>query len=502
MKEECLIHMDNIEKKFAGVYALKGVSLKIAAGEVRCLAGENGCGKSTLIKVLSGVYQPDGGKIFINGFEYPDLHPIEAIKNGIQVIYQDFSLFPNLSVAENITYSLRIDKGSPWINYKEMKQQAQKGLDQIGVYLNLDSPVSELSVADKQLVAIARSLTAEHPRLIIMDEPTTALTHYEITRLLSVISTLKSKKIAIIFVSHKLRELMEVSDTITIMRNGTVVAEGPITEFNEEKISYHMTGKNIVSEKYKGTSGGETLLKVKNLSYRNRFQDISFELKKGDIIGITGLLGCGRSEIAECLFGILPPDRGEVILNGKKADLRTILGARAAGIGYVPEDRLTEGLFLSKPILNNIIISIYDKLANVLGKINFREGRSKASAKIKELKLNTENLDMPVQNLSGGNQQRVVIAKWLVSDISLLVLNGPTVGVDVGSKFEIHSKLKEIAAQGIPIIIISDDVPELLENCNRILMIYKGRLVSEFSPENETVDSLSAALLKEYDNAV
>lgn len=495
-----IVQLDNIEKKFAGVYALKGVSFSMGEGQVSCLAGENGCGKSTLIKIISGFYRPDAGRILLNGYEYPNLHPYEAIVNGIQVIYQDFSLFPNLSVAENIAFNRYVYEKRKFIDHKEVSLIAEEGLARVGVHIKLDTPVGELSVADKQLVAISRALVTENSKLIIMDEPTTALTHHEISRLLKVILSLKEQKISTIFVSHKLRELLDISDNLMIMRNGEKVAEGPIREFNEQKISFFMTGREIKNEQYlPPRAESEPILTVDKLTCAPHFEDISFQLNKRDILGITGLLGCGRNEIAKALYGLMPVQKGTIKLYGKEIKSNSIKEARKAGIGYVPEDRLTEGLFLPQSILNNTIVSIYDRLANRFGVLNFKKAIQITSKKNEELKLNTADVQMPVQNLSGGNQQRVVIAKWLVSpDIKLMIFNGPSVGVDVGSKFEIHRKIQEIAAQGIGVIIISDDISELLQNCNRILMIRKGRLVDELTTANETADSLADALSKEY----
>ena len=475
-----IVFLESIEKKFSGIYALKSVTFSVKQGEVRCLVGENGCGKSTLIKIISGFYKPDSGKIYLNGYEYIDLMPIESIKNGIQVIYQDFSLFPNLTVAENISYSYMVSKQNRFFNIKESKEIAKNGLQKINVDIDLSAVLGNLSVADKQLVAIARSLVSENTKLLILDEPTTALTHNEIERLLEVIKILKSNGVSIIFVSHKLRELTTVSDTITILRNGEVVANGLISEFDENKIAYYMTGREIKGEKYfVENNNSKTILEIKSMSLKDKYSDISFSVKEGEILGITGLLGSGRSEIGQSLYGMLPY-------------------ARKYAISYVPEDRLTEGLFLKQSILNNIIVSIYKQLSNIFGVINFKKANKLSLDTTKDLKLNTTDLNMHVQNLSGGNQQKVVIAKWLVSNTKLIILNGPTVGVDVGAKFEIHLKLKEIARNGIGVIVISDDISELIENCNRILIISKGKLVKEVESKNETVDSLLNLILKDY----
>ena len=456
-----IVFLKNIEKKFSGVYALKGVTFSVKQGEVRCLVGENGCGKSTLIKIISGFHKPDSGKIYLNGYEYIDLMPIEAIKNGIQVIYQDFSLFPNLTVAENISYSYMVSKQNRFFNINESKEIAKNGLQKINVDIDLSVVLGNLSVADKQLVAIARSLVSENTKLLILDEPTTALTHNEIERLLEVIKILKINGVSIIFVSHKLRELTTVSDTITILRNGEVVANGLISEFDENKIAYYMTGREIKGEKYfVENDNSKTILEIKSMSLKDKYKDISFSVKEGEILGITGLLGSGRSEIGQSLYGMLPYDKGTIIFNGEEIKIRSILDARKYAISYVPEDRLTEGLFLKQSILNNIIVSIYKQLSNIFGIINFNKANKLSLDTTKDLKLNTTDLDMYVQNLSGGNQQKVVIAKWIVSNTKLIILNGPTVGVDVGAKFEIHLKLKEIAKSGIGVIVISRMIKE------------------------------------------
>lgn len=498
--KDSIVYLDNVEKKFAGVYAIKGVTFSVKPGEVRCLAGENGCGKSTLIKIISGFYKPDGGKVYLNGYEYYDLMPLEAIKNGIQVIYQDFSLFQNLTVAENISYSYMVSEKRKFFNYKESLRIAESGLDKIKVNIDLNATLSDLTVADKQLIAIARSLVSENTKLLVLDEPTTALTHNEVERLLDVIRILKKDGVSIIFVSHKLMELTSVSDSITILRNGEVVANGDMADFDESKITYYMTGRKFSGEKYvvNNLEAAKTILEVQSMSLKNKYTDISFSLKEGEVLGITGLLGSGRSEISQSLYGMLPYDSGKIIFHGKEISIRNILDARKHGISYVPEDRLTEGLFLRQPIISNIIVSIYKELSNILGVIDFKKANEVSLNKTKELKLNTTNLDMFVQNLSGGNQQKVVIAKWLVSDTKLIILNGPTVGVDIGAKYEIHLKLKEIAKNNIGVIIISDDVSELIENCNRILIINKGRLVKEVKSEDQTVESLSNLILSDY----
>ena len=490
-----VVYLENIDKRFGGVHALKNLTLTIEEGKVHCLAGENGCGKSTLIKTISGVHTPDMGRIFLNSEEYHKLHPKQSIAAGIQVIYQDFSLFQNLSVAENIAMNKLIKDNKRILSRNQYRRIAEEALKKIGVDLDMDALVESLSVADKQLVAIARALTAEKSRLIIMDEPTSALTHQEIQRLLEIIQLLKKQNIAILFVSHKLKELMEVSDKFIVMRNGEIVQEGPVSDFDERKISALMLGRDIVtSRKEKTTNNSEVVLDVRNISYKDKFRDISFNLKKGEVLGITGLLGCGRTEIVSSLFGVLPVTEGEILLKGEPVMIDNPNTARKYGIGYVPEDRLTEGLLLKQSIQNNSIVASLDSYSNRTGVLNFSAIRKVVSEKIRELKLNTTDIHVPVNTLSGGNQQRVVIAKWLCAEIDILILNGPSVGVDVGSKFEIHKKIQELRKAGTSVIIVSDDIPELVDNCDRIFLIHKGEMHREFDYDAISEESIMAEL--------
>ncbi|MBF9015821.1 MULTISPECIES: sugar ABC transporter ATP-binding protein [unclassified Oceanispirochaeta] len=490
-----VVYLENIDKRFGGVHALKNLTLHIEEGKVHCLAGENGCGKSTLIKTISGVHTPDMGKIFLNGEEHHKLTPMQSISAGIQVIYQDFSLFQNLSVAENIAMNKLVKNRRKFISEKDYKEIAREALDKIGVDLDLSELVENLSVADKQLVAIARALTSEKSHLIIMDEPTSALTHTEIQRLLDIIRLLKKQNIAILFVSHKLKELMEVCDQFIVMRNGQIVEEGPVENFDEKKISALMIGREIESSrKEKKEDSEEVILEVDGISYKDKFKDISFSLGKGEILGITGLLGCGRTEIVSSLFGVLPVDHGEIRVKGNPVKISNPSIAKKNGIGYVPEDRLTEGLLLQQSIQSNGIMASLENFSSRFGIINFDRVRSIVSEKIRELKLNTSDISVPVRTLSGGNQQRVVIAKWLCADIDILILNGPSVGVDVGSKFEIHKKIQELRKAGTSVIIVSDDIPELVDNCDRVLLIHKGELHKEYGYDSITEEVLMAGL--------
>lgn len=477
-----VIELKGIDKKFVGVHALAGVDLRVEAGEVRCLAGENGCGKSTLIKVVSGVYAPDSGSVRLNGREYPQLTPLDSMREGIQVIYQDFSLFPNLTVAENIAFTTLVDAGDRFCNRRKIARIAREGLDRIKADIDLRALVEELPVADRQQVAIARALL-NNARLVVMDEPTTALTQREIDNLFKIVRTLTAQKVSVLFVSHKLREILEICETITVMRNGAVVADGRVSDFDEAAITRAMTGRDIADAPFvhqPADSGAPPLLRVENLRSGNAINGVSFDVARGEILGVTGLLGSGRGELALSLFGLYPLDGGRITLDGCEVRLGSVEDAVAKGIGYIPEDRLTQGLFLNKSLADNISSTLLDVTKGWGGFLRTGELRATARDMLANLHVKIASIDAPASTLSGGNQQRVVIGKWLARQPKLLILNGPTVGVDVGSKQHIHQRLRELARTGIGVVVISDDLPEIAANCNRALLIHKGAVVREF----------------------
>ena len=480
MSNEFLV-VNKVSKTFAGVHALKNISLTIQRGEIHCLVGENGSGKSTLIKIISGFYQPDVGEIIVNGKSYSHLSPIEAIRLGIQIIYQDFSLFPNLTVAENLAMNDELERNVRLVNWKQVHRIARTAIDRLGVKLDLNADVEELSVADKQLVAISRAILHD-AKMIVMDEPTTALTQKEVEALFRIIKNLQQEGIAIVFVSHKLQEVADISERVTVIRNGKNVANGSIAEFDRAKLIFHMTGKELEETRYHYTPltpKPQSLFSVRQLSRRGSFEQISFDIFPGEIVGITGLLGSGRTELASALFGLKPADSGQIEVEGRPVAIRSVQDAIRCGIGYVPEDRLTEGLFLEQSIGRNIIIGIVNELANRFGILKNKAVNQEISHAIEYLRIKTPSPYLPVKSLSGGNQQRVVLAKWLTAKGKILILNGPTVGVDVGSKSEIHKTLHELARKQMGILMISDDIPELLQSCQRILLMHKGRIVDE-----------------------
>lgn len=485
---EYLLRAVEISKSFAGVKALQEVSLDIKPGEIHCLAGENGCGKSTLIKVISGVHPMDSGYIEFNGKKYTKITPKEAIAMGIQVIYQDFAIFPNLTVMENLAFNTELAAGHKLVNKKRMRKIAQEALSKINFNVELDRTVGSLTVAEKQMVAICRALMF-NAKLIIMDEPTTALTRKEVSALFEIIMKLKAQGIAILFVSHKLNEVFEISERFTIFRSGKLIHTGETSELETAMFSYYMTGRKFENKMFVPTYTDENnVLEVKNLSLHGCYKDISFNLRRGEILGITGLLDSGRTELALSLFGLRKATGGEIIKEGKKIVLSSPRDAIANGIGFVPEDRLSEGLFLPQPIADNIVISEIDKLSNGIGVLKRQKCKEEIDNWVKALSIKTPDPQNACTTLSGGNQQRIVLAKWLVCKPDILVLNGPTVGVDIGSKHDIHEILQNLANQGMAIIIISDDLPEVLQNCSNLLVMKGGRIVAQLSP-NETNES-------------
>lgn len=492
---DSLLRAVDIHKSFAGVHALKGVSLDIAPGEIHCLAGENGCGKSTLIKIISGVYQPDAGYIEFNGKKLEKITPLSAILLGIQVIYQDFSVFPNLTVMENLALNSELSDKRRLVNWQRMRKIAREAVAKINFQVDLDALVGTLSVAQKQMVAISRALMTG-ARLIIMDEPTTALTRKEVQALFKVILQLKAQGISILFVSHKLNEVFEISERFTIFRSGELVVSGNTHDLDHAKFSYYMTGREFTDEQFKAEKLGEKpLLEVRKLGLQGSFEDISFELHGGEILGITGLLDSGRSELALALFGIREADSGDILIKGEKVRIASPQDAISHGLGLVPEDRLSEGLFLPRSISDNLIIAEIDRLASRHKVIDRKKRESEISRLVKEFSIATPNPGNAAQTLSGGNQQRVVLGKWLACGLDVLVLNGPTVGVDIGSKHDIHAILQDLAREGMGIVIISDDLPEVIQNCSRVIVLKNGRIAQELSAAEATEQAILSQMM-------
>ena len=486
---DILLEIKEVSKHFGGVTALDKVGLTIRKGEIHCLVGENGCGKSTLIKIISGFYKPDGGTICFDGQEYSSLDIKQSIQLGIQVIYQDMSIFPNLTVAENIAMNYELYNRRKLVNWKNVETIAKQALAHIGIDIPLHESVGSLSIADKQLIAIARSILY-NSRLIIMDEPTSALTRREVDKLFKVIRQLQKEGISILFVSHKLDEVFEIADQFTVFRNGRLIVSKEAKNITNEQFVFYMTGRNIEEEYFTADHAdvSSSLFRVENLCLKNGFENISFEIHPGEILGITGLLGSGRTELAKTLFGMYTADSGRIFIEEKEVKIKSPMDALKLKVAYVPEDRLTEGLFLTQSIENNMIISNIDRLRKKKGTVDFQRGNEDSKYWVKSLGIKLHELKDGIQTLSGGNQQKVVLGKWLETSPKVLILNGPTVGVDIGAKYDIHNYLRKLAEdKTMAILLISDDINEILMNCNRILIIKSGRITGEY--KNTDLDS-------------
>lgn len=487
---EYLLQMTGIDKSFGGVHALDHVNFAVRPGKVMCLAGENGCGKSTLVKIISGVYTRDSGQVTFEGKTIEKITPAEATRLGIQVIYQDLSIFPNLTVMENLAINSEITANRKLVNRKRWEQTAKEALSKIGYDIDLHTKMGELSVADKQLVAICRALLF-NAKLIIMDEPTTALTKKEVDALFKTVRQLRDSGIAIMFISHKTEEIFEISDDVCIMRNGKNVYSGLTADLTKKDFTYYMTGREIEDDYFipKNISK-DPVLKVDHLTWKDKFKDVSFELRKGEILGITGLLGSGRTELALSLFGLGKVDSGTITLNGQQVRITSPIAAQKLRIGYVPEDRLTEGLCLRQPIADNIMLSSLKQLTRTLGTIRHDELFEKSNEWVKTFSIATDDAHKHASTLSGGNQQKIVLSKWLNNDLDVLILNGPTVGVDIGAKQDIHALVHDLANNGLAVIIISDDLAEVVVNCNRVIVMKDGSLVGEMEGDRITEENI------------
>lgn len=489
---EPFLRLKNVSKHYAGVTALAGVDFTVEQGEVHCLAGENGSGKSTMIKIISGIVAPDAGsEIEIEGQPVRHHHAIDAIDRGIQVIYQDLSLFPNLTVAENIALGQMVASHVKLVDWKELRRVAEAAMARINVRLPLDAVVSEISIADQQLVAICRALT-RGVKLLIMDEPTASLTKKEVDSLLSVVMDMKSKGIATLFVSHKLDEVLAIADRVSVIRDGQIVGVYPGSELDDEKLTLLMTGRKVEYQRFATdlSAAQEPILECRQISRTSEYEDISFCLYPGEILGITGLLGSGRTEMALSLFGVSQPDSGEILVNGKPVQIRSIQDAVSHGISYVPENRLTQGLINTQPVSSNVIVTTLDSLVNRLRLFDAGKVSESISHWVSDLAIKVPSVDSPVQTLSGGNQQRVVLAKWIATHPKVLILDGPTIGIDVAAKFAIHEIIRDLARQGIAIVLISEEIPEVYNNCNRVLVMHKGRILQEFDTAKCTPEEI------------
>ena len=502
-----LLQVIGLHKRFTGVHALRGVTLSFERGQIYHLLGENGCGKSTLIKIIAGAQPPDEGELVIEGRRYAALSPLDALGAGIETVYQDLSLLPNMSVADNVALTSELaghdGRLARTFDRRALARTAAHALGAVGLPGDaafLSTLVEQLPLATRQLVAIARAIATE-AKFVIMDEPTTSLTQKEVDNLVAVLGGLRARDVTVLFVTHKLDECYAIGGEVIVLRDGQKVAQGPIGNFTKGQLSELMTGRLLSDERYRSagreTEKGRPVLDVRGLTRRGEFADVSFTLHRGEILGVTGLLDSGRNELARALAGVAPARSGTVVLDGETIELSSPGDAKRHRIGYVPEDRLNEGLFLDKSIRDNLITAMISSLRDRFGQIDRKRANALAEATVKDLQIATPGIDKRVQMLSGGNQQRVLIGRWLAIDPRVLILHGPTVGVDVGSKDIIYRIMQRLAGQGIGIVLISDDLPELLQNCDRILLMRKGRVASQYHAEQLTEADLYHALLSE-----
>ena len=489
-----IVEAEHICKSYVGVQALDDVSITIKEGEIKCLAGENGCGKSTFVKIIAGVEPCTSGTIRINGKDCTKHTTKDAIDEGIQVIFQDLSLFDAMSVADNIAMNKLIKEGKPLTNKKEINRIAKEALNLIGVDIPLDAQIQELSIANRQLIAICRALALD-AKLLFMDEPTTALTKNEVDSLLDIVLGLKKRNIAVVFISHKLDEVMRIADSITVIRDGHKIGDFAASEMDSKKLAYYMTGREVDWQQYSRESGEDKpLLEVKNLSRKGNFENVSLSVRKGDILGLTGLLGAGRTELALSIFGMNKPDSGEIYMEGQKVTIDSPEDAIDLGIGLVPEERGVQGLFLSKSVNENVAAAILKRLKGFMGNIDSNGSRKLSKEAIDQFRIKVYNEDTVISTLSGGNQQKALIARWAASHPNLFILDTPTVGIDIGSKAEIYEYIQKFAAGGMGIILISDEVEEIVSNCNRVAVMFDGKVVKEYSEEEMQASDIKAQI--------
>ena len=495
-----LLSVRDIEKSFPGVSALSGVSFNVTKGEVHALLGENGAGKSTLIKIVSGVFPPDRGEVIVDGKPVDLQRPDDARRAGIATIYQELLLFPELTVAENIFMGHAPRAGLGRLDWRTMREKTTDLLASLAIHdLHADRVVGSLSVGNRQRVEILRALSQD-ARILIMDEPTAALTEYDVTRLFDIVRKLKARGVAVIYISHRLDEIFAIADRVTVLRDGAHIATKRVADTTATELVQLMVGRKIESLFPKITVPiGEPVLEVKDLERRPLTKRISLTVRAGEIVGLAGLVGSGRSELAHTIFGVTPAEGGEIKIRGQVVDIRSPAQARALGIGYVPEDRGTQGLVRAMTVRENFSLAALGKVA-FGGFIDRASERKLAGDGVKRFAVKASSLEQVAGKLSGGNQQKIVLGKWLANQPKLLILDEPTRGIDVGAKAEIHRLMGELAAQGLAILMISSELPEVLGMSDRVLVMREGHIVAEFLREEATQEVVGAAMMGNHES--
>jgi ribose transport system ATP-binding protein len=496
-EQEMVLRMEGISKAFPGVQALADVDFELAAGEVLGLVGENGAGKSTLMKILSGVYRKDAGRIFLYDREVDIESPHHAQQLGIAIIYQEFNLIPNQSAAANIFITreprrLSLGRFVSFVDRRRMEREAQEHLDRVGARVPATALVRDLSVAEQQMVEVAKALAVD-ARIIVMDEPTSALGEDEVERLFEIIGTLKKQGIAIIFITHRLEEVFRIADRVVVLRDGQRVGSMPIDQAMPENVIHLMVGRDLGDMFHKEEAEiGAPLLEVRGLTRQGVVEDVSFTLRRGEILGFAGLVGAGRTETARLLFGADPKDAGQIYVDGELVKIDSPTDAVMAGIGLVPEDRGNQGLVLSLSVLENVVLPTLDDYTRAGWWMDRRSLRSTAQDYVDKLDIRTPHLEQKAMFLSGGNQQKTVVAKWLASQPRVLIMDEPTRGIDVGAKAEVHALMSRLAQAGVGIIMISSELPEILGMSDRILVMAEGRVAAILDREEATQEIIMA----------
>ncbi len=488
MENEAILEMRSITKEFPGVLALDRVDFDLRKGEVHVLVGENGAGKSTLIKILSGAYRMDAGEIIIDGQRVEINKPGDAAGLGIFTIYQEIMLVPPLTVAENI-YLGELQTGAGVVNWEEIRKMSRQLLDKLGApQIRVNARLKDLSVAQQQLVAIARALRRE-TRILIMDEPTSSLTPSEIEQLFNTIRSLKSEGVAVIYISHRLDEVKQIGDRITVMRDGRVIGTLPVKEADKSTIIRMMVGRDVLVEPREcRTQEGNPVLRVKHFSVPGKLHDINFEVKRGEVVGVAGLIGAGRTELARAIFGADKGGSGEVYLDGQLVRIRSPYDAITAGMALVPEDRKVQGIVGVLSVQVNLMLAYGNR--HYRGLLDFGKDKDIAQEYIDKLSIRTPTAAKRILELSGGNQQKVILARWLCMTLKVLILDEVTRGIDVGAKAEIYKFIDELACAGYGILMISSELPEILTLSDRILVMHEGRLTGEFSRQEATQEKI------------
>jgi rhamnose transport system ATP-binding protein len=485
-----VLEMRGVSKRFGEIQALDDVSLELMPGEIHALLGENGAGKSTLIKVMTGVVQPDIGDILIDGKVVHIGSAFDAQTYAVAAIYQEPMVFPDLSVAENIFIGHR-DRGRI-VNRRKMREEAEEVLARLDVHMDVMQPARGLTLAQQQTVEIVKALSLD-VRVLIMDEPTASLSAHEVAQLFTTVGRLREQGVAILFISHRLEEVFEVADRITIMRDGQWISTTPRADLTPTEAIRQMVGREVV-EFFTRTDShpGETILEVKDLGRQGAFQGISFDLREGEVLGFAGLVGARRTDVGLALFGIAPADEGEILLDGKPVRIGSPQQALGLGIAYATEDRRGLGLIFPQSIASNITLPSLGKYLNRLGLVMRKSERAVAETFRERLSIRAPSVDTPASSLSGGNQQKVVLSKWLATRPKILILDEPTRGIDVGAKVEVHHLVDELVNEGIAIILISSDLPELLPMSDRIVVMREGRQMATMDTEGATQELVLA----------